>query len=101
MAAYIVAVCEITNFSEGMKEYVKRSEELVHAAGGEYVVRGPSTKIYEGDYLEGKYSIVSKFPDMAALKSFIESDEYQNDVKPLRAGTGIYEVGAWEETADK
>ena len=81
-----------------MQEYVKRSEELIHAAGGEYVVRGPSEQIYEGDYLTGKYAIVSKFPDMAALKSFIESAEYQNEVKPLREGTCIYEIGAWEET---
>ena len=101
MTAYIVAVCEITNFNEGMKEYVKRAEELIHAAGGEYVVRGPSEKIYEGDYLAGKYAIVSKFPDMAALRSFVESDEYQNEVKPLREGTGVYEIGAWEEAEAK
>lgn len=101
MAAYIVAVCEITNFSEGMKQYVKRSEELVHEAGGEYVVRGPTDLVLEGTYLPGKYTIVTKFPDMEALKSFAEGDEYVNVVKPLRAGTGTYEVAAYEEADAK
>ena len=101
MPAYIVAVCEITDFNEGMKEYVKRAEELIHRCGGEYIVRGPSNTILEGDHLKGKYVIVSKFPDMDALKSFAQSDEYLHDIKPLRAGTGIYDVGAWEETEAK
>jgi uncharacterized protein (DUF1330 family) len=101
MAAYIVAVCEITNFSEGMKEYVRRSEELIHKAGGEYLVRGPADKVLEGTYLPGKYTIVSKFPNMDALKSFAEGDEYVNEIKPLRAGTGTYEVAAFEETDAK
>ena len=101
MAAYIVAVCEITNFSEGMKEYVRRSEELVDKAGGKYVVRGPAAKVLEGTYLPGKYTIVSKFPDMDALKSFAEGDEYVKEVKPLRAGTGTYEVAAYEEADAK
>lgn len=101
MAAYIVAVCEITEFTEGFKEYVSRSEKLLHQAGGEYVVRGPAEKVLEGTYLPGKYTIVSKFPNMEALKSFAEGDEYMNEVKPLRAGTGIYEVAAFEETDKK
>ncbi len=101
MAAYIVAVCEITNFNEGMKEYVRRSEELVHKAGGEYIVRGPAEKVLEGTYLPGKYAIVSKFPNMEALKGFAEGDEYLNQVKPLRAGTGNYEVAAYEEAEAK
>ncbi len=98
MAAYLVAAAQITNFTEDMKKYVQRSEELLHKAGGQYLVRGPGEKIYEGDLLAGRYMIVSKFPSMAALKSFVESDEYQNNVKPLREGTGIYDIGAWEET---
>ena len=98
MAAYLVAAAKIDNFSEGMKQYVQRSEELAHKAGGQYIVRGPGEKIYEGDFLAGRYMIVSKFPTMDALKSFVESDEYQNEVKPLRAGTGVYDIGAWEET---
>ncbi len=101
MAAYIVAVCEITNFTEGFKEYVQLSEELIHKVGGEYVVRGPADKVLEGSYLTGKYTIVSKFADMDTLKSFAESDEYVNKIKPLRDGTGVYEVAAFEETDAK
>ena len=98
MTAYLVATAQITDFTEHMKKYVQLSEELIHKAGGQYIVRGPGEKIYEGKFLQGRYVIVSKFPTMAALKSFVESDEYQNRVKPLREGTGTYDIGAWEET---
>jgi hypothetical protein len=37
---------------------------------------------------------------MDALKSFVESDEYQNVVKPLRAGTGTYDIAAFEGADD-
>lgn len=101
MSAYIVSVCEITNMNDDFKRYVQRAEALIHQAGGEYIVRGPANKIYEGEKLQGRYVIIVKFPNMAALQSFIDSDEYVNEVKPLRAGTGIYDIGVWEETAQK
>ena len=99
MSAYLVAAARIDNFTEDMKKYVQLSEELVHKAGGEYLVRGPNTHVYEGDFLSGRHVIVSRFPSMDALKSFVESDEYQNKIKPLREGTGIYDIGAFEEAA--
>jgi uncharacterized protein (DUF1330 family) len=100
MAAYLVATAQIDNFTEDMKTYVQRSEALVHQAGGQYLVRGPGTTVYEGDFLTGRHVIVSKFPSMDALKSFVESDEYQNVVKPLRAGTGTYDIAAFEGADD-
>jgi hypothetical protein len=33
---------------------------------------------------------------MAQLKAFFESDEYQNNLKPLRAGSGVYDIAAYE-----
>ena len=98
MAAYLVATAKIDNFTEDMKKYVQLAEELMHKAGGQYVVRGPCEKVLEGDLLAGRHVIVSKFPTMEALKSFAESDEYQNHIKPLRAGTGTYDIAAYEET---
>ena len=98
MAAYLVATAKIDKFTEDMKKYVQLSEELVHKAGGQYLVRGPGATVYEGDFLAGRHVIVSKFPSMEALQSFVESDEYQNTVKPLRAGTGSYDIAAFEGT---
>ena len=96
MPAYLIATAQITNFNKDMKKYVQLAEELLHKAGGQYIVRGPSAKVLEGDFLAGRHVIVSKFPSMEALKSFAESDEYQKTIKPLRAGTGSYDIAAYE-----
>ncbi len=36
MAHYMVAVCDIANFHDNMKKYVKLSADLVAKHGGEY-----------------------------------------------------------------
>jgi hypothetical protein len=39
---------------------------------------------------------------MEKLQAFYNSSEYQNDCKPLREGTGIYDIGFFESPpADK
>ena len=96
MAAYIVAVCKITNPNENLKKYVASSEALLLKHGGEYLVRGPAHKIYEGDGFDGTTIVISKWPDMDTLKGFVESDEYDKNIKPLRAETGIYDIGCYE-----
>ena len=96
MVAYMVAVCNITNLTPELKQYAQRSSALSKKCGGKYLVRGNPVESHEGDILEGKSVIVAEFPDMAALESFIKSDEYQNEIKPLREGTGEYHIGFYE-----
>ena len=96
MPAYVVSIVKIENFNDGLKEYVQKAAEFSAKMGGKYVVRGPAAEIFEGDYLEGRSVVVSEWPDMDALHAFYKSDEYQNNIKPLREGTGIYDLGAWE-----
>jgi uncharacterized protein (DUF1330 family) len=95
MAAYMVAVCDITNFTEDMGKYVATSAELVAKNGGEYIVRGPAKEQLEGDKLKGSYVIVTRFPTLEQLKAFHDGDEYQA-VKPLRDGTGSYHIAVYE-----
>ncbi|MDG2456440.1 MAG: DUF1330 domain-containing protein [SAR86 cluster bacterium] len=92
MSAYLVSVCEITDMNENLKTYAQQSAELISKYGGEYIVRGPATKVLEGSLLNNKSIIVTRFKDEGSISSFFNSDEYQN-LKPMRDGTGIYDIG--------
>ena len=96
MAAYMVAIAKITNFKPELKEYAQRSAALCREHGGKYLVRGPAFENYDGDIFEGRSVIVSEFPSMDDLQAFIKGDEYQNNIKPLREGTGEYEIAFFE-----
>ena len=98
MAAYMLAVCEITNLTEGLKEYSKKSAELARNHGGKYLVRGPAAENYDGEVLIGKTVILSEFPTMDDLQAFIKGDEYQA-VKKLRDGSGEYHIAFYESAS--
>ena len=97
MAAYLISLCKITNPHDNFKKYIKISEDMLKQHGGSYVVRGPADSIYEGDYLNGAVVIIAKFESMDKLKGFVESEAYKKDVKPLREGSGIYDIASYEE----
>lgn len=99
MAAYQVAIVKITDPTPGFKEYVQKSAALLAKHGAEYVIRGPAQAVLEGEYLTGRSVIVSKWPSMEAIDAFYNSDEYQKEIKPLREGSGIYDVASYEEGA--
>ncbi len=96
MAAYLVGVIKITDFNDNVKKYAQLAAQWAAENGGEYLVRGPAAKVGEGDLFDGKSVIVSKFPDMDALKAFYESDKYQKEIKPLRENSGIYDLAMFE-----
>ena len=92
MAAYLLAVCEVTNRAETLKEYQLKSAELIAKHGGKYLVRGPSAGNIEGDFLQGKVVVLSEWSSVDDINAFINGDEYQNNVKHLRDGTGNYHI---------
>ena len=96
MAAYLLAVCEITNPSPEMKQYAQKSAALIKQHGGKYVMRGKPALDIEGDQLQGKVVILSEFPSIADVEAFVNGDEYQANVKPLREGTGTYHIAVYE-----
>ena len=99
MAAYMLAVCKITNPKPELKEYAERSAALMASHGGKYILRGPAVENYDGDKLEDQSVILSEFPSMEDLNAFIKGDEYQNEIKPLREGTGEYHIAFYEAPA--
>jgi uncharacterized protein (DUF1330 family) len=96
MAAYLVAICEVTNPNENFKKYAVNSARLMHEHGGKYIIRGPAANILKGDDLKGKVVIISEFPDMDTLNGFVNDETYVNEVAPLREGTGIYNFASYE-----
>jgi uncharacterized protein (DUF1330 family) len=98
MAAYIISVCEVSGLTPALKDYAQKSAELAHRHGGRYIVRGKAAELLEGDGLTGKVVVILEFPTMEQLTAFVKGDEYQNKVKPMRAGTGIYDIGIFEGT---
>lgn len=96
MAGYVVAIARIDNMTEGLKEYISKAAQLSAEHGGEYVVRGPANTVLEGDYLPGRSVVVSKFETLEKAEAFYNSDAYQNEIKPLREGSGVYDVAIFE-----
>jgi len=96
MAAYLLAVCEITNPTEDMKLYAQKSAELIKKHGGEYIVRGKPAQDIEGEVLQNKVIILSRFPSLADVDAFVNGDDYQTNVKPLREGSGNYHIAVYE-----
>jgi len=96
VAAYIVSVVQFTNMTPQLKEYAQKSAALAKANGGKYIVRGKAQEVLEGTGMDGKSVVILEFPSMDQLKAFVKGDEYQKNVKPLRAGTGIYDIAIFE-----
>ncbi|MGI9308315.1 MAG: DUF1330 domain-containing protein [Gammaproteobacteria bacterium] len=96
MSAYMLAICDVSNPHDNFKKYAQLSAALVAEHGGEYVVRGKPAGNVEGDVLEGKVIILTKFPSLDDLKAFVEGDKYQNEIKPLREGAGEFHIAYYE-----
>jgi uncharacterized protein (DUF1330 family) len=92
MSGYIVTIAKLTNVTPEFRQYAARAAEVVRQYGGSYLVRGPAAQQVEGDLYAGRTVIVSRFPTLEAARAFYESPEYA-ELKPLRAGTGIYDIG--------
>lgn len=94
--AYIVSVVEFTKMTPELKEYAQKSAVLAKSHGGRYIVRGKSAEVLEGTGLDNKSVVILEFPTMEKLIGFVKGDEYQKSIKPLRANTGIYDIGIFE-----
>jgi uncharacterized protein (DUF1330 family) len=75
MAAYIFVSVEITD-PAAYEEYRRRVPAVIEAYGGRYLVRGGAVERLEGDG-ELDRLVILEFPDMARLKAFYQSAQYQ------------------------
>ena len=75
MAAYIYGNIEITDPAL-YEQYRAEVPAVIAAHGGRYLVRGGATEILEGQAAVVR-QVILEFPDMARLKGFYFSPEYQ------------------------
>lgn len=87
MPAYIHGNITVTD-PAAYEEYRAQVPAVIAAHGGRYLVRGGATEVLEGSATPDR-QVILEFPDMAALRAFYFSPEYQRLV-PIRqrASTG-------------
>jgi uncharacterized protein (DUF1330 family) len=74
-----------------------RQSQIVARHGGAYKISGAPAEVLEGQWPQGRSMVVERYPCLDAIRQFWYSDEYQKQIKPLRAGSGDYLVAAFEE----
>ncbi|HXW74574.1 MAG TPA: DUF1330 domain-containing protein [Steroidobacteraceae bacterium] len=81
MAAYLIADVDVRD-AQAYEEYRQEVPGVIAAYGGRYLVRGGAVLRLEGAAAMHRV-VVLEFADMAKLKAFYESAEYQRLI-PLR-----------------
>jgi uncharacterized protein (DUF1330 family) len=96
MSAFVVALARIDIKTIELQAYIDKSEQLALEYGGKYIIRGSAEKVAEGNQLLGRSLVVLEFKTLKKAESFFFSEAYQKEIKPLRNGTGVYDVGLYE-----
>ena len=82
MSAFVIVDTHIEN-PEEYEEYKKLAKPIAEKYGGNYRVRGGDMDVREADLWTPTRMVIVEFPDMAAARAFVDSEEYA-PVKPLR-----------------
>lgn len=93
--AYLVVTANVTDRAK-MAAYNRALVEsgLYPRHGGRYVLVG--RPVAELETWDGRAVVVAEFPNVAAAQAFWNDPEYQEKVKPLRAGAGSFHVAIFE-----
>lgn len=83
MPAYLIADVEVKD-PDVYAEYRRQVLPLVQRHGGRFIVRGGAHETLEGAWRPARL-VVIEFPDMAALKAWYGSPEYEKLIA-LRQG---------------
>lgn len=79
MAAYVIAQISIHDPTT-FERYQAEVPDTIERCGGKYLVRGGDVTPQEGDWTPDRV-VVLEFPNMATLKKWYESDDYQAIIK--------------------
>ena len=85
-AGYMIFNININN-PDNYKEYVKKVKPIAEKYGGEYIVRGGTNKVIEGNWQYPR-TVVIKFPSYEKALEFYESDEYK-PIKKIRQDNAV------------
>jgi uncharacterized protein (DUF1330 family) len=75
MSAYLFANVKVVDAVE-YERYRQQVPATITAHGGRYLVRGGATEMLEGQGVPDRV-VILEFPDMATLKRWYHSPEYQ------------------------
>ena len=75
MAAYWIGEHDITDAGK-FAEYLRAAVPIIERFGGRYLTRAGTHDVLEGAWRPNRVAVIA-FPDMAALKAFYASPEYQ------------------------
>lgn len=82
MSAYLIVDTQIDN-PEAYEEYKRLAKPIAEKYGGVYRARGGALDVVEDNLWTPTRLVIIEFPDMAAARAFVDSEEYA-PVKPLR-----------------
>ena len=74
MAAYCIFRIDITD-PEGFKRYAEAVPETIRRHGGEYLVRGGTYEVLEGEWPQRRM-VVLRFPSMEQAREWYTSQDY-------------------------
>jgi uncharacterized protein (DUF1330 family) len=97
MAHYMVVIAQIPELNAKVIEYGQKTAPLIKQFGGEYLLRGGPVKVLEGEWPARRRMVVSKWPSLEAIEAFWNSEQYQTINRPIRAGTGVYDVAVYSD----
>ena len=75
MPAYVIFDVEITD-AVRYQEFMSSVKPALEQAGGRYLARGGSHKVYEGDW-KPRRIVLLEFPSAAAFEAFYNGPTYQ------------------------
>jgi uncharacterized protein (DUF1330 family) len=90
MPAYIVGTVRISD-PERFAAYGAAIRGLSAEFGGEPVVGGAVSRVFEGDSPVGERVVVTRFPSEAEATAYLQSPRYL-EAKALRAGAAQVEI---------
>ena len=68
---------------------------------GYYVAVGRPIEMFEEEWPGNQGMVIARFPSLAHARSFWYSEEYQERIKPLRAGAGTFNVSVFPDVSAK
>ena len=85
-AGFVIFNIDVTN-PEDYNEYITKVKPIVEKFGGEYVVRGGTNQVVEGNWQYSR-TIVLKFPSYEKALEWYNSEEYQ-PIKQIRLDNAV------------
>ncbi len=94
--AFLLVTAHVTDRAR-MGAYARAlaASGLYEKHGGAYDFIGPAAVDLE-NWPAGMSAVCARFPSRAAAAAFWASAQYQDEVKPLREGAGVFHVAIFE-----